>query len=257
VRGTLIFDCDGVLAETERDGHLPAFNAMFRAMGLPVEWSSEEYHRLLEIGGGKERLATLFETDLVARANLPTDTQARRELLAAWHKDKSERYTEMVRSGAIPRRPGVVRLVEQAVADGWQVAVASTSAEKSVQAVVDHVVGPDLARRIQIFAGDIVERKKPAPDIYLLAIEKSGVRREDAIVVEDSAVGRRAALGAGLTTVITTSSYTAEDDFTGATLVVSSLGELPDIPTRTLYDPHGVGIEGHVELSHLARLRPR
>jgi HAD superfamily hydrolase (TIGR01509 family) len=250
----LIFDCDGVLADTEKDGHLPAFNEMFRAMGLPVHWSSEEYHRLLSIGGGKERLATLFTNDLAVRANLPMAVNERSELLAAWHKDKTERYADRIRSGAIPGRPGVVRLVQQAVGGGWQLAVASTSAEKSVRAVLEHVVGFDLAERFQIFAGDIVPRKKPAPDIYLLALREMGVRNADAVVIEDSAVGLQAALSAGLTTVITTSSYTAEDDFTGASLVVSSLGAPPSEPARTLMDPHGLAVEGKVELAHLAQL---
>lgn len=250
----LIFDCDGVLADTERDGHLPAFNAMFKARGIPVKWNDDTYHRLLSIGGGKERLATLFLGESESRLGLPAGECERKKLLVAWHKDKTQRYKDMVRSGALPGRPGVARMVTQAVSEGWKVAVASTSAEESVRAVLEHVVGAQLAQFFRIFAGDIVPKKKPAPDIYLLALKEMGITATDAVVVEDSGVGLRAALGAGLKTIITTSSYTANDDFSGASLVVSSLGELPDEPASVLANPYELAIEGTIEMPHLAKL---
>lgn len=250
----LVFDCDGVLADTERDGHLPAFNAMFAEVGLPVRWTQEEYGRLLAIGGGKERLATLFTPDLIARAGLPTDPDGQRDLLAGWHRTKTACYTGMVRAGALPARPGIARLVAEADAAGWRLAVASTSAEESVRAVLEHAVGPALAERFDVFAGDIVPHKKPAPDIYLLALRETGLDPREVVVVEDSANGLRAALAAGLTTVVTVSSYTRDEDFTGAALVVSSLGDLPDEPATVLADPRGLAPTGEVTLAHLTRL---
>ncbi|MEA2547591.1 MAG: hypothetical protein QOE42_189, partial [Chloroflexota bacterium] len=83
---TLIFDCDGVLADTERFGHLPAFNATFRELGLPVEWSDEEYGRLLSIGGGKERMASILTPELVAAVGLPADPDGQAAGLARWHR---------------------------------------------------------------------------------------------------------------------------------------------------------------------------
>lgn len=250
----LLLDCDGVLADTERDGHLPAFNATFEELGLPVRWSQEEYGRLLAIGGGKERLRTLLEPDFVARAGLPTDADAQRDLVAAWHRAKTARYTALVRSGALPGRPGIARLVAEADAAGWRLAVASTSAEESVRAVLEHAVGPDLAARFAVFAGDVVPRKKPAPDIYLLTLRETGLDPREVVVVEDSANGLRAALAAGLTTVVTVSSYTRDEDFAGAALVVSSLGDPPAEPAAVLADPHDVGVDGAVHLDHLQRL---
>ncbi|WP_217615261.1 HAD-IA family hydrolase [Cellulomonas sp. GbtcB1] len=250
----LLLDCDGVLADTERDGHLPAFNATFEEFGLPVRWSQEEYGRLLAIGGGKERLRTLLEPGLVARAGLPTDEDEQRELVARWHRAKTERYTALVRSGALPGRPGIARLVAEADAAGWRLAVASTSAEESVRAVLEHAVGPELAARFDVFAGDVVPHKKPAPDIYLLALRETGLDPREVVVVEDSANGLRAALAAGLTTVVTVSSYTRDEDFTGAALVVSSLGDPPDDPATTLADPRGLEVDGAVGLGHLQRL---
>jgi len=199
----LIFDCDGVLADTERDGHLPAFNLTFADAGVPIHWSQEEYGHLLAIGGGKERLATVFTPVFVETAGLPTDPQEQKELVAAWHKTKTAHYTAMVADGVLPGRPGVARLVAEASAAGWRLAVASTSAEASVRAVLSHSVGENLASRFSVFAGDRVTAKKPAPDIYLLALAELGVDADDALVIEDSENGLRSALAAGLLTVTT------------------------------------------------------
>lgn len=250
----LVFDCDGVLADTERDGHLPAFNQTFADAGLPIHWSEAEYGQLLAIGGGKERLATVFTPLFVETAHLPTDPEEQKELIAQWHKAKTAHYTAMVADGVMPGRPGIARIVASANAAGWRLAVASTSAEASVRAVLEHAVGADLAAQFAVFAGDVVPAKKPAPDIYLLALREMGLGPADVVVVEDSANGLRAALGAGLRTVVTVSSYTADEDFTGASLVVSSLGDLPDTPADVLANPHGLSIDGQVELSHIAHL---
>jgi len=251
---TLIFDCDGVLADTERDGHLPAFNATFEEFGLPVHWSQEEYGELLAIGGGKERLATLFTPLFVETAGLPTDPDGQRDLLAQWHRAKTARYTAMVADGLLPGRPGIARIVEQAAAAGWQLAVASTSAEASVRAVLEHAVGAERAQDFAVFAGDIVPAKKPAPDIYELALRELGADPRTTIVVEDSSNGLRAALAAGgLTTVVTLSSYTADEDFTGAALVVTSLGD-PGTPATVVANPHGLHVDDLVDLSHLDAL---
>lgn len=230
---TLIFDCDGVLADTERFGHLPAFNRAFEEEGLPVRWSEEEYAERLKIGGGKERMASLLTDEFVREHGLPSDPEGRRELLARWHKRKTAAYTEMVGAGVMPGRPGIARIIDAALAEGWTVAVASTSAEESVRAVLKHAVGEQQAARIQIFAGDAVPAKKPDPGIYLLALERTGSDPRDTLAIEDSRNGMLAAVGAGLRCLVTVSSYTLQEDFSEAVLVVSSLGD-PDEPTRVL-----------------------
>ncbi len=175
----LIFDCDGVLADTERYGHLPAFNQTFREFGLPVQWSEEEYGRRLRIGGGKERMASLLTPEFIAAAGLPADAEGQRAEVARWHARKTEIYTGMVAEGAIAARPGIARIIGEALAAGWILAVASTSAEASVRAILDHVAGDDAGRFSAILAGDVVAHKKPAPDIYLLALERLGVSRQE------------------------------------------------------------------------------
>jgi HAD superfamily hydrolase (TIGR01509 family) len=218
----LIFDCDGVLADTERDGHRPAFNQAFAEAGLDVVWDEAEYARRLKIGGGKERIASLFP-----------DADERRDEILALHKRKTAIYKEIVRAGKLPGRPGIARIVDEAIAAGWTLAVASTSAEESVRAVLEHAVGEANAERFAVFAGDVVPAKKPDPAIYVLAIEELGLAREDAIVIEDSRNGLLAAVGAGLRCVVTVSGYTAEEDMSEAVMVVTSLGD-PGEPARVL-----------------------
>ncbi|HWK15843.1 MAG TPA: HAD-IA family hydrolase [Solirubrobacteraceae bacterium] len=229
----LIFDCDGVLADTERDGHRRAFNETFAELGLPVRWSEEEYGVRLKIGGGKERMASLLTDDFVHEHGLPTGADGQREMLADWHRRKTTRYTAIVRGGGLPARPGIARIAAEALHAGWTLAVASTSAEESVRAVLAHAVGAVGAARFEVFAGDIVAAKKPDPAIYELALARLAIGPEDAIVIEDSRNGLLAADAAGLRCVVTVSSYTADEDMHEAILVVTNLGD-PGEPARVL-----------------------
>ena len=151
----------------------------------------------------------------------------------ALHKRKTAIYKEFVRAGRLPGRPGVARIVEEALATGWTLAVASTSAEESVRAVLEHVVGAAAASRFAVFAGDIVPAKKPDPAIYRLALDELRIAPADALVIEDSRNGLLAAVGAGLRCVVTLSSYTGEEDMREALLVVTSLGD-PGEPARVV-----------------------
>ena len=238
----LIFDCDGVLADTEQYGHLPAFNQTFADFNVPVRWSVEEYAEKVRIGGGKERMRSILTPDLARSLGLADDAAVDGTVMA-WHRRKTAIYKELVESGVMPARPGIARIVQEAHDAGWTLAVASTSAEPAVRAVLTHAVGDELAAHFAVFAGDVVPRKKPAPDIYLLALKKLNLDPDATIVVEDSANGLRAALGAGLRTLITVSGFTREEDFTGASLVVSSLGD-PDSGDPDSGDPGGAASEG-------------
>jgi HAD superfamily hydrolase (TIGR01509 family) len=221
----LVFDCDGVLADTERYGHLPAFNATFEQFGLPVRWSEREYGEKLKIGGGKERMASLV-------AGL--DPADRAETLRTWHKAKTAAFKRLVAEGRVPPRPGIARIIGAALEQGWTVAVASTSAEESVRTVLETAVGATVAERIPVFAGDIVPAKKPDPAIYRLALEKLAVRPAETLVVEDSRNGLLAATGAGLRCLVTVNDYTRDEDFAEAALVVSELGDPGRPPIEVL-----------------------
>ncbi|WP_138758298.1 HAD-IA family hydrolase [Modestobacter altitudinis] len=241
----LVFDCDGVLADTERFGHLPAFNATFAEHGLPVRWSEDDYGEKLAIGGGKERMASLFQDpEFVRSAGIPDDDAARAQLLAEWHRTKTARFRALVAAGEIPARPGVARLVAEALDDGWTVAVASTSAEESVRAVLEHAVGAGTAARIPVFAGDVVPAKKPDPAIYDLVLQTLDLDHGDTLVVEDSRNGLLAATGAGLPCLVTVNGYTRHEPFDEAVLVVSELGD-PDRPPIEVLANRGGAQPGH------------
>lgn len=219
----LFFDCDGVLADTERDGHRVAFNQAFAALGLDTRWSVERYAALLTTAGGKERMRRNFD-----ETAWPVPPNERDALIAELHKRKTVLFMDVVESGELPLRPGVSRLVDEAIAAGLKIAVCSTSNEHAVRAVIDQL-GPERARSIALFAGDVVARKKPDPAIYRLAADTLDVEPSQCVVIEDSNNGLRAAVAAGMRCVVTVSSYTKDEDFAAADRVVSELGDGPGV----------------------------
>jgi HAD superfamily hydrolase (TIGR01509 family) len=250
----LIFDCDGVLADTERDGHRPAFNRTFREFGLPVEWSEDDYKVKLQIAGGKERMASELTPEFARANGLPGDPEGQAAELLKWHKRKTQIYTEMVASGRLPTRPGISRIIRAAQDAGWTLAVASTSAEPSVRAILEQAVGRERADRFDLLlAGDVVPRKKPAPDIYLLALERLGSPASEALVIEDSRNGLLAARGAGLRCVMTVNGYTEEEDNREAILVISSLGDPGGERTRVIANRSAARPGDHITLADLER----
>mmetsp|Transcript_22980 Transcript_22980/g.78249 ORF Transcript_22980/g.78249 Transcript_22980/m.78249 type:complete len:294 (-) Transcript_22980:91-972(-) len=226
----LLFDCDGVLVETERDGHRVSFNAAFKEKGIPHEWGVEQYGELLKIGGGKERMTKFFSQDVPTAEPFAsiTDEGEQQALVKGLHLLKTQLFLDMVEAGELPLRPGVARLVGEAIAAGVPVAVCSTSNEVAVQGIVTNLLGEDVAKVMPVFAGDVVPKKKPAPDIYLLAAEKLGVDPARCVVVEDSGIGLAAAKGAGMRCIVTESLYTAGEDFAAADKVVDCIGEADD-----------------------------
>lgn len=220
----LIFDCDGVLVDTERDGHRVAFNAAFREAGLSTSWNVERYGELLSTAGGKERMRRHFD-----ETGWPADCADHDALIARLHKLKTDLFMQVIGQGELPLRPGIARLADEAISNGVTLAVCSTSNERAVQSVVDVLLGPQRARHITVFAGDIVAAKKPAPDIYDLAAGKLGLTPANCVVIEDSNNGLRAAKAAGMKCIVTISSYTAEEDFTKADKVVPDLDAGIDI----------------------------
>ena len=248
----LIFDCDGVLADTELHGHLVAFNRMWQKVGVPWRWSEEQYAEKLKIGGGKERMKALFsEPAFQAAYTVPKDEPAQQELLADWHAKKTAIYKEIIASGNVPGRIGVKRLAEEALAAGWLPAVASTSAKPSVDAVLRFTVGEATASQFTVFAGDIVAKKKPAPDIYLLASRELGVPPDHCIAVEDSRNGLRAAVSAGIRTVVTTSYFTTAENFDEAVLVLDSLGNPEEKACLVLANRTGREIGPYLKVADL------
>lgn len=226
----LIFDCDGVIAETERDGHRVSFNRAFKEMGIEAEWSIEEYEELLRTAGGKERMKVYFNRNLSRFPDLNLDEN----MIKTLHKRKTEIFMEMSNNGDLPVRPGIRRIINEAHEKGLILAVCSTSNEKSVEALIRSAVGnKEFDYFNSIFAGDIVKAKKPAPDIYNLVKEKYGLKGNECFVVEDNRNGLLAAKSAGMYCIVTVSFYSQEEDLKEADLVVSSLGD-PGVPVVIL-----------------------
>ena len=223
----LIFDCDGVLVDTERDGHRVGFNRAFAQMGIDAEWDVALYGKLLLVAGGKERMRAYF--DEYGWPEGADSAEARDELIVKLHKLKTEITAGLVAEGGLPLRPGIGRIVDEAIAAGVRLGVCTTSNPKFIDAVLD-LFGPQRKARFEfVHAGDVVAKKKPAPDIYLLALETLGLPPHECMVIEDSRNGLLAARGAGLPTLVTTSTYTVDEDFTGAVKVVPELGDEPNV----------------------------
>jgi HAD superfamily hydrolase (TIGR01509 family) len=221
----LIFDVDGTIAQTERDGHRVAFNLAFESAGLPWQWDIETYGKLLEIGGGKERLKhyiTHYQPDLPQKQ--PLDSFIRH-----LHRVKSRYYAKLLASDAIPLRIGIKRLITSAHQEGVRLAIASTASEENVRVLLDTSLGQEMASWFEVIcAGDMVKNKKPCPDIYLLALEKLNLSPCECLSIEDTNQGLRASYEAGLNTVITVNDYSKNQDFYRANLVLNHLGE-PDL----------------------------
>jgi HAD superfamily hydrolase (TIGR01509 family) len=217
----LIFDVDGTLADTERDGHRVAFNQAFAAAGLGWNWSVDLYGELLTIAGGKERIKAYVD-------QYRPDFEPPEELhtwIAGLHKAKTAYYRQLVVEGKIPLRVGVQRLIEAARSQGMRLAIATTSSPENVTALLETNVSPESPAWFEVIAaGDIVPHKKPAPDIYEYVLEKMDLQPESCLAIEDSFQGLEAATRAGIRTVITFNDYTQNDNFSGAALVLDHLG---------------------------------
>ena len=215
----IFFDQDGVIIDTEKDGHRVAFNEMFKVFGYDFQWDVEKYHQLLRISGGKERMRHYFREEGIF-TDLTDEEET--DLLLKLHKSKTEIFVNLIESGKLPLRTGVKRLMVEAMDRGLILGVCTTANERSANAIAKGMLH-DIKFEF-VLAGDVVKKKKPDPEIYLLALEKTGLDPEECIVIEDSRNGILAAKQAGMNIVATTNIYTENEDLSEADIVVTSLG---------------------------------
>jgi HAD superfamily hydrolase (TIGR01509 family) len=238
----LIFDVDGTLADTERDGHRVAFNRTFANEGLDWEWSVELYGELLAVTGGKERIRRFIEKyqpDFTPDGELDA-------FLRKMHLQKNQYYAEMLQQGEIGLRPGVKRILEEARTTGLRLAIATTTSPENVTNLLTYTLGKDAMDWFEVIgAGDIVPAKKPAPDIYDFVLKEMQLDAKYCMAFEDSHNGILSSHGANLPTIITINDYTRDHDFDDALLVVDQFGE-PDSPFSVIagnnFDAHYVDI---------------
>ncbi len=224
----VIFDVDGTLVDSERDGHRVAFNAAFTELGLPWRWDVEEYGRLLAVTGGQSRLHAYLAERGVAAAE-------RAELVPRLHRRKTEVFLELLAAGEVPARPGVTRLLDDLTGAGVRLAVATTGSLAWVEPLLERHFGPH--RFETVVGGDDVKKTKPDPAAYLIALERLGLEPAAAVAIEDSVPGLGSARAAGVPCVVVTNDYTAGGDFTGAALAVDGFDRLDVATLRSLPVP--------------------
>ncbi|MEM6451359.1 MAG: HAD family hydrolase [Cyanobacteria bacterium P01_D01_bin.105] len=229
----LIFDVDGTLAETERDGHRPAFNQAFMDNGLDWHWSEELYGELLEVSGGKERIRAYVQQ---SQPNflLPEGYANLGEFIKHLHATKTQYYRQFAQEGKIPLRPGVERLLNEAREKGIRLAIATTTTPANVQYLLENTLGIDSLKWFEVIAaGDMVPKKKPAPDIFEYALKHLKLPPANCLGFEDTNNGLLSATQTGLKTIVTVNDYTRHQDFSKATLVISDFGE-PETPFQLI-----------------------
>ena len=243
----MLWDVDGTLADTERDGHRVAFNMAFKEAGIERQWDIATYGELLKVTGGKERIQ--FDIERGYMPDMPY------EKIAELHARKTIHYQTLIADGLIPLRSGVLRLLEGAYQDGITLGVATTTTPAALHALIEHALGKVWFDRFAVLAaGDIVPHKKPAPDIYNYALKALGIAAENTLALEDSGNGWLSAQAAGLKCVVTVNGYTANQNFEGADLVVSEFGERDAGRIEVLSNKHNLKAVECVTLSHLKQV---
>jgi HAD superfamily hydrolase (TIGR01509 family) len=230
----LIFDVDGTLADTE-SAHRAAFNTAFAEVGRDWVWDEPTYVKLLEVSGGKERILHYWQQ---VQPDLKSiDGSAVQDMVARMHELKTAAYEKAVQDGAVLLRPGVLRLIESAHQGGLQLAIATTTSPVNISALLRTAIGPDWAQYFVVVEdASTAPIKKPHPQVYMQTLARLKVRAADCVAFEDSGNGLKAALAAGLPTIITPNSFTEHHNFTGALRVLPSL---QDVTVARLREWHG------------------
>ena len=240
----LIFDVDGTLSDTERDGHRVAFNRAFAEAKLDWEWDVKTYGLLLKVTGGKERIRYFIE-EFLPGFKTPADLDG---FIGNLHRSKTRHYVELLRSGAIPLRPGVRRLLNEVRSAGLRLGIATTTTPENVTTLLSATMGPESIDWFDVIAaGDVVPNKKPAPDIYLYALNEMNLPAEECMAFEDSENGLLSSMQAGLKTIVTVNGYTRSDSFESAVIVLDQLGE-PGSPFTVINGDAGGAVRVDVPL---------
>jgi len=244
----VFFDQDGVIIDTERDGHRVSFNMTFKEFGFTDEWSVEYYHELLQIAGGKERMKHHWKNKGFSKKMTGEEID---KLIPEMHKRKTALFVELIETGKLPLRPGIHRFMKEAMEAGLKVAVCTTSNEQAAKAITGKIL-KDIKFDL-VLAGDVVSKKKPDPEIYNLALSKLGLQPVEVIIVEDSKNGVTAGKAAGGNVIVTTNGYTEKEDVNAGDIIVTCLGD-PKGEKAILRKGNLSGFDGVVHAKQLIEL---
>jgi HAD superfamily hydrolase (TIGR01509 family) len=245
---SLLWDVDGTLAETERDGHLQAFNQAFEALGLPWRWSEQRYGELLAVAGGRERLLH----DMQCRGRGPTRPEERQALAERVHHLKNELYARIVAGGDVPLRAGVRELLDDCGRARMRLGIVTTTSRSNVEALLKTHLGKDWESKFAtVVCAQEAPKKKPHPQAYLLALESLKLRPHEAVALEDAEAGVAAARAAGVPVIVTRSHYFAAAEVQGALAVGPSLGRIDG------WHPTADARSTRVDLNQIIRWRAR
>lgn len=244
----ILFDQDGVIIDTERDGHRVSFNMTFKEFGYNFEWDVDEYHELLQIAGGKERMKHYLHTK---GFGVPVKPEEEEDLIKRLHKRKTELFVDLIASGKLPLRPGIKRFMQEAMAAGLKIGVCTTSNEEAARTLTTQIL-KDIKFDI-VLAGDVVKKKKPDPEIYNLATEKLGLKPEECVVIEDSRNGVLAAKAAKMRVVATTNPYTEKEDLHDADIIVTCLGDPDGEKGELRKDGAGLKYDGVLHVNQVVK----
>ena len=243
----LIFDVDGTLADTERNGHRVAYNKAFEELAVKWHWSADTYAELLSVTGGKERMKYFVEN---YQPEMPSGRPLQ-ELIAEIYMTKTRIFNQMLQKGLIPLRSGVARLFKEARESGIRLAIATTTAPSNVKYLLISNLGEESLGWFDIIAaGDDVENKKPSPEIYQLVLQEMRLKADECIAFEDSKMGCLSASSAGLPVIITVNDYTRDEPFIGAGLVLDQLGD-PGEPVELIEDSLGTFNDSMLSIDYL------
>lgn len=219
----IIFDVDGTLADTEF-AHMAAFNEAFRHENLEWRWDTAIYTKLLEVSGGKERITHYWKHIQPELKCIGSGAFA--DTVQRIHDQKTAAYERMVAEGAVTLRPGVLKLIEQAFEAGIGLAIATTTSKVNVSALLRQAIGLNWSEYFLVVEdASTAPQKKPHPQAYIQTLARLNLPADACIAIEDSSNGLKAALAAGLLTVITINSFTEQHDFAGALCVLPSLAQ--------------------------------
>ncbi|GAB3682547.1 HAD-IA family hydrolase [Salinisphaera aquimarina] len=252
--GVLLFDVDGTLADTEPEGHLPAYNKAFRDHGLDWRWTRSLYRKLLLISGGRERIDHYLDAydPALGEANDDSVRSDRQGWIDEIHRSKTRHFRDRLQKGQVPLRPGVARLIREAGDAGLRIAIVTNASRATLEPFLAYAIGDELLPYIErTICSDEVAHKKPAPDLYRTACERMSIAPADCIAIEDSNAGATAAHAAGVPALVTINADTRDHPFEAARAVVDSLGE-PGAPVTILQSP-GFDFD-YVDLDVLRRL---